>query len=135
MLKLFKSTDKKKKKQKPAENKMGCGTSKPAASEGKNTPAAAPAPAAPADPPHPDSGLKGTHELIKFLGRGGTGDTYLFKDKATGEDVAVKLMKRPLAKVIMPNILREIRVGPTRPRGLRRATCLKDAAKLSDLKV
>ena len=111
MLKLFKSTDKKK-KQKPGKEKMGCGASKPVTKDEKKTTAAAkPAPAAPVEPPHPDNGLKGTHELIKFLGRGGTGDTYLFKDKATGEDVAIKLMKRPLPKVIMPNILREIRVG------------------------
>lgn len=60
---------------------------------------------------HPDFGLKETHEVLKFLGRGGTGDTYLFKDKQSGEEVAVKLIRRPIPKVIMPNILREIRVG------------------------
>ena len=111
MLKLFKSTDKKK-KPKPAKDKMGCGASQPATKETKKATPAAPAPQAPAEPPHPDNGLKGTHELVKFLGRGGTGDTYLFKDRTNGEDVAIKLMKRPLPRVIMPNILREIRVCP-----------------------
>lgn len=60
---------------------------------------------------HPDFGLKDSHELIKFLGRGGTGDTWLFREKATGDAVAIKLIKRPIPKVVMPNILREIRVG------------------------
>ena len=60
---------------------------------------------------HPDFGLKDSHELIKFLGRGGTGDTWLFREKATGDAVAIKLIKRPIPKVVMPNILREIRVS------------------------
>ncbi|KAK9806506.1 hypothetical protein WJX73_005212 [Symbiochloris irregularis] len=93
---------------------MGCGASQPKADAPKQKPAAsakaAAAPSGPTEQPHPDNGLKGSHELVKFLGRGGTGDTYLFKDKVTGEEVAIKLMKRPLPKVIMPNILREIRI-------------------------
>lgn len=59
---------------------------------------------------HPDFGLKDTHDLKKFLGRGGTGDTYLFTDKRNNQPVAIKLIKRPIPKVILPNILREIRV-------------------------
>ena len=59
---------------------------------------------------HPDFGLKETHDLKKFLGRGGTGDTYLFTDKRNSQPVAIKLIKRPIPKVILPNILREIRV-------------------------
>lgn len=59
---------------------------------------------------HPDFGLKQTHDLKKFLGRGGTGDTYLFTDKRNNQPVAIKLIKRPIPKVILPNILREIRV-------------------------
>lgn len=61
---------------------------------------------------HPDFGLKETHDLKKFLGRGGTGDTYLFIDKRNQQPVAIKLIKRPIPKVILPNILREIRVQP-----------------------
>ena len=46
--------------------------------------------------------------------QGGTGQTLLYKEKATGEQVAIKLIKRPIPKVIMPNILREISVrAPT----------------------
>lgn len=59
---------------------------------------------------HPDFGLKQTHDLKKFLGRGGTGDTYLFTDKRNNQPVAIKLIKRPIPRVILPNILREIRV-------------------------
>ena len=59
---------------------------------------------------HPDFGLKETHVLKKFLGRGCTGDTYLFTDNRIIQPVAIKLIKRPIPKVILPNILREIRV-------------------------
>lgn len=59
---------------------------------------------------HPDLGLSGSHELVQFLGRGGTGDTFLFKDRATDEEVAIKLVRRPVPKVIQPALLREIRV-------------------------
>ena len=62
------------------------------------------------EPDNPDPGLVGTHEAIKFLGRGGTGDTWLYKDRVTGEEVAIKLVKRPVPKVLQPNLLREIRV-------------------------
>jgi serine/threonine-protein kinase SRK2 len=41
---------------------------------------------------------------------GGTGEAYLYKDKERGEMVAIKLIRRPLPKVIQPNILREIMV-------------------------
>lgn len=62
-------------------------------------------------PESPDPGLNDTHEVIRFLGRGGTGDTHLYKEKATGELVAIKLVKRPIPKVLQPNLLREIKVG------------------------
>ena len=81
-------------------NKSAAGSKKPAAPVKGQKPEV-----------HPDFGLKETHDVVKFLGRGGTGDTYLFKDKQNGEEVAVKLIRRPIPKVIMPNILREIRVG------------------------
>ena len=59
---------------------------------------------------HPDFGLDETHDLVKFLGKGGHGEIWLFKDKATSEEVAVKLIKRPIPKLVMPDILREIKV-------------------------
>jgi len=48
--------------------------------------------------------------IDRSLVQGGTGQTLLYKEKATGEQVAIKLIKRPIPKVIMPNILREITV-------------------------
>ena len=44
-------------------------------------------------------------------GRGGTGDTWAFKDLRTGEVVAVKFIKRPLPKVLLQNIQREFTVS------------------------
>lgn len=46
------------------------------------------------------------------LNAGGTGETFLYKDKQNNDElVAVKLIKRPLPKVIQANILREIMVS------------------------
>ena len=56
---------------------------------------------------------------------GGTGETFLYKDKVTGELVAVKLIRRPLPKVIQANILREIMV--------RSAACLNYLAARQEL--
>ena len=58
-----------------------------------------------------DIGLRDTFEYVKPLGQGGTGQTLLYRNKATAELVAIKLIKRPIPKVIMPNILREITVN------------------------
>lgn len=57
-----------------------------------------------------DFGVGQYYKPVKHLGRGGTGDTYLFKDNQTGEPVAIKFIKRPLPKVLHQNILREFTV-------------------------
>lgn len=44
------------------------------------------------------------------VGRGGTGDTWAFLDKRSGEEVAIKFLKRPLPKVLLENIKREFAV-------------------------
>lgn len=72
--------------------------------------AAPPEPVKPKEPV-PDPGLEPAYRAVKSLGKGGTGDTWLYIDRATGEELAVKLMKRPLPKVIELNIQREIRVS------------------------
>lgn len=113
---LKKHKDKGKEKNKPGKEPMGCGASTPQTKAGEGSSSAS-RPAtqarAPAEPAIPDVGLQDTHTYVKFLGRGGTGDAHLYEDKADGEVVAIKLMKRPLPKIIMPNILREIKVGPS----------------------
>mmetsp|Transcript_12691 Transcript_12691/g.38257 ORF Transcript_12691/g.38257 Transcript_12691/m.38257 type:complete len:418 (+) Transcript_12691:2731-3984(+) len=96
---------------------MGCASSSevndgPASpSHSKQKSASKPAPQA-AQPklPAPDKMLAPHWDYIKALGKGGSGDTGLFRPTNGGEDVAIKLIKRPLPKVAMPNILREITI-------------------------
>lgn len=94
---------------------MGCGGSKDKTLEGvkdrshrKKKPQGY---AEPLEETIPDPGLWSSHKAMKSLGKGGTGETWLYKDRVTGEEVAIKLMKRPLPRIIEPNIQREIRVS------------------------
>ncbi len=57
-----------------------------------------------------DFGLGETHEVIKLLGRGGEGETWLCRDKQTNTEVAIKLIRRPIPKPAMPVIKREIKI-------------------------
>ena len=100
-------------------SRMGCGSSSPAV---KDPPAHAPVSAtkqadpAPRAVPRkkaPDAMLEPYWEYLQPLGKGGSGDTGLFRDLSGGEEVAIKLIKRPLPRVVMPNILREISVSTT----------------------
>lgn len=47
-----------------------------------------------------------------MLGEGGSGETWLMEDNASGALVAVKLIKRPIPKVLHEMILHEILVRP-----------------------
>ena len=58
----------------------------------------------------PDFGLGATHEVVKLLGRGGEGETWLIRDKTSGEEVAAKLIKRPIPKAALAVIKREIKI-------------------------
>ena len=58
----------------------------------------------------PDFGLAETHEVIKLLGRGGEGETWLCKEKDSGLEVAIKLIKRPIPKPAIAIIKREIKI-------------------------
>ncbi|KXZ42321.1 hypothetical protein GPECTOR_162g136 [Gonium pectorale] len=64
----------------------------------------------PAKPPVPDFGLATTHEVIKLLGRGGEGETWLCRDKEADAEVAIKLIKRPIPKPAIQVIKREIKI-------------------------
>ena len=90
---------------------MGCGGSK--LKEAPTTTAAAHTNARtkPGEAQTPDFGVGEFYKPVKHLGRGGTGDTWLFKDIKTGKDVAIKFIKRPLPKVLHQNILREFTVS------------------------
>jgi len=66
---------------------------------------------APKRPPAPpDFGLAATHEVVKLLGRGGEGETWLFKDKSNDALTAIKLIKRPIPKPAIAVIKREIKI-------------------------
>ncbi|GFH08135.1 protein kinase domain-containing protein [Haematococcus lacustris] len=71
-----------------------------------------PAPKAKANTPGapPDFGLAQTHEIIKILGKGGEGETWLAREKATGHEVAIKLIRRPIPKPAIAVIKREIKI-------------------------
>ncbi|KAG2451796.1 hypothetical protein HYH02_003572 [Chlamydomonas schloesseri] len=80
------------------------GSGKPKPATGSGAKAAAKQPAV------PDFGLTSTHEVIKLLGRGGEGETWLCRDKETDAEVAIKLIKRPIPKPAIQVIKREIKI-------------------------
>eukprot|EP01026_Neomeris_dumetosa_P041995 TRINITY_DN34879_c0_g1_i2.p1 TRINITY_DN34879_c0_g1~~TRINITY_DN34879_c0_g1_i2.p1 ORF type:complete len:419 (+),score=37.78 TRINITY_DN34879_c0_g1_i2:178-1434(+) len=57
-----------------------------------------------------DFGLQDSHEMIKLLGKGGTGQTWLCRNISTQQLEAVKLIKRPIPKVLLPMIYQEIKI-------------------------
>lgn len=62
---------------------------------------------------HPDPMRATSFRFVRDLGSGGTyrtGTTGLFHHIQTGEGVAVKLIKRPLPKAILPSVMQEIAV-------------------------
>ncbi|KIY92380.1 hypothetical protein MNEG_15583 [Monoraphidium neglectum] len=66
----------------------------------------------------PDFGVDGVFDVLQLLGSGGAGCTYLCRDLATKDLVAVKFMQRPLPKLAVPLLLRGARHG--RPAGSRK---------------
>lgn len=84
---------------------------KPASKEVPKSAAAKPASASSAKKPtSPDFGLSATHEVLKLLGRGGEGETWLCKEKESGSEVAIKLIRRPIPKPAIAVIKREIKI-------------------------
>ena len=47
-------------------------------------------------------GLQDTHVVLDVLGTGGEGSAWLMREKATGKLCAVKLIKRPVPRVLLP---------------------------------
>ena len=88
----------------------------PASTRGDPTPAAStrgPSHRGQPDPTKPtlDEALQELYEPVHQLGAGGTGESWLAKDRESGEYLAVKLIKRPIPSVLQPMMLREIEVG------------------------
>ena len=55
-------------------------------------------------------GLEDTHVVLDVLGRGGEGSAWLMREIKTNKLCAVKLIKRPVPKVLMPFLLQEISI-------------------------
>ena len=60
--------------------------------------------------PSLDDALCELYDPVHQLGSGGTGDSWLVKDRETGEYLAVKLVKRAIPSVLQPMMLREIEI-------------------------
>lgn len=93
---------------KPEPRKQGAGTGSQAASTGAAS--GTKSSTARSKSGVPDFGLGATHEVVKLLGRGGEGETWLIRDKSSGEEVAAKLIKRPIPKAALAVIKREIKI-------------------------
>ena len=49
-----------------------------------------------------------------MLGEGGSGETWLCRDKQSGEELAIKFIQRPIPKVVLPMIFHEVKVRSCR---------------------
>eukprot|EP00882_Tetradesmus_deserticola_P019216 GHRQ01020670.1.p1 GENE.GHRQ01020670.1~~GHRQ01020670.1.p1 ORF type:complete len:423 (+),score=89.04 GHRQ01020670.1:275-1543(+) len=58
----------------------------------------------------PDFGLGEDFEVIRLLGTGGEGETWLCVDQRTKQEVAIKLVRRPIPRSITQIIQREIKI-------------------------
>eukprot|EP00803_Ostreobium_quekettii_P006140 evm.model.scf_58.12 EVM.evm.TU.scf_58.12 scf_58:110984-115751(+) len=61
-------------------------------------------------PKGPDFGLQGAFQPIDALGEGGSGETWLMRERDTGRQVAVKMIRRPIPKVLHEMLLHEIQI-------------------------
>jgi serine/threonine-protein kinase SRK2 len=62
-------------------------------------------------------GLRDLFEVAHLLGSGSAGDAWLCRDKRTGEQLAIKLMKRPIPAAMSPTLMREVKIGAHLGRG------------------
>lgn len=58
----------------------------------------------------PDFGLGTDFEVLRLLGTGGEGETWLCIDQRTKQEVAIKLVRRPIPRSITQIIQREIKI-------------------------
>eukprot|EP00878_Enallax_costatus_P019347 GHUV01020410.1.p1 GENE.GHUV01020410.1~~GHUV01020410.1.p1 ORF type:complete len:197 (+),score=42.17 GHUV01020410.1:913-1503(+) len=58
----------------------------------------------------PDFGVYGVFDVLYELGSGGSGQTYLCRDMASGKVVAVKFVPRPLTKSAIPFMMAEVEI-------------------------
>ena len=65
---------------------------------------------APVLPKGPDFGLGEAFHPIEPVGEGGSGETWLMIEKPSGRQVALKMIQRPIPKVLHEMLLHEIQV-------------------------
>ena len=53
-------------------------------------------------------------QVMKLLGEGGTGQTWLCRSSTTSKLVAIKFIKRPIPKIVLPMLMYEIKVSHQR---------------------
>uniref|UniRef100_A0A7R9YW68 Protein kinase domain-containing protein n=1 Tax=Chlamydomonas euryale TaxID=1486919 RepID=A0A7R9YW68_9CHLO len=58
----------------------------------------------------PGFGVDGLYKVVCMLGQGASGETWLCVDRATGREVAIKFMQRPIPEVELPRLEREIKL-------------------------
>ena len=49
---------------------------------------------------------------MKLLGEGGSGQTWLCRNNTSSKLVAIKFIKRPIPKIVLPMLMYEIKVSP-----------------------
>lgn len=62
-----------------------------------------------------DPGLAATHQFVRLLGVGISGQTAQFIDKSTHQHVAIKFVRRPVPRGYQSALLQEILVRPSSP--------------------
>ncbi|KAG1655320.1 hypothetical protein FOA52_006619 [Chlamydomonas sp. UWO 241] len=60
--------------------------------------------------PSPTFGVEGDYKVMQMLGEGGSGQTYLCKAHDGGQTVAIKFIRRPVPKVVLPMLMHEIMI-------------------------
>ncbi|KAJ9519027.1 hypothetical protein QJQ45_026294 [Haematococcus lacustris] len=63
-----------------------------------------------APPPLPDFAVPKYFQVVRMLGEGGSGETWLCKDVRTGDELAIKFIARPIQKAVLPMILHEVKI-------------------------
>lgn len=58
----------------------------------------------------PDFGVSSAFEVLKKLGEGGTGTTWLCRERSNGLEHAIKFMQRPIPKAALSMLRHEILV-------------------------
>lgn len=62
------------------------------------------------EPELPDFAVSSHYKVLRMLGEGGSGETWLCRDAESGEERAVKYIQRPIPKIVLPMIYHEVKI-------------------------